>query len=61
MNVSPSKVRNIWLKEDMETWYKRLLRMEEEKNDWVVPFYESQGLQVEHILTDNGREYAGGR
>jgi transposase InsO family protein len=27
--------------------------------DRVLPFYESQGLQVEHILMDNGREYCG--
>jgi len=139
--VSPSTVRNLWIKENMETKYKRLLRLEEEKNgrdmdlteeqirllekinpcfrerhvespypgyllsqdtfmvgtikgvgriylqavvdtygsfafgrlytsklpetamdvlyDRVLPFYESQGLAVEHILTDNGREYCG--
>jgi len=139
--VSPSTVRNIWIKENIETKYKRLLRLEEEKNgqdmdlteeqirllekanpcfrerkvqsfypgyllsqdtfmvgtikgvgriylqavvdtygsfafgklytsklpetamdvlyDRVLPFYESQGLTVEHILTDNGREYCG--
>ena len=139
--VSPSTVRNIWLKENMETKYKRLLRLEEEKNgkdvelteeqikllekanpcfrerhvespypgyllsqdtfmvgtikgvgriylqavvdtygsyafgklytsklpetavdvlyDRVLPFYRDQGLSVEHILTDNGREYCG--
>jgi len=27
--------------------------------DRVLPFYESQGLRVEHVLTDNGREYCG--
>ena len=27
--------------------------------DRVLPFYEAQGLGVEHILTDNGREYCG--
>ncbi len=27
--------------------------------DRVLPFYESQGLAVENILTDNGREYCG--
>jgi hypothetical protein len=27
--------------------------------DRVLPFYESQGISVEHILTDNGREYCG--
>jgi transposase-like protein len=32
IGVSASTVRNIWLKEDMETRYKRLLRLEEEKN-----------------------------
>ena len=141
ISVSPSTVRNIWIKEDMETRYKRLLRMEEENNgrdvelneeqikllekanpcfrerkveslypgyllcqdtflvgtlkgigriylqavvdtfgsfafgklytskipetavdilyDRVLPFYGEQGLEVEHILTDNGREYCG--
>jgi transposase InsO family protein len=141
VSVSPSTVRNIWVKEDMETRYKRLLRLEEEKNghdldlseeqikllekanpcfrerniespypgyllsqdtflvgtlkgigriylqavvdtfgsfafgklytsklpetavdilyDRVLPFYREQGLEVEHILTDNGREYCG--
>jgi len=141
VSVSPSTVRNIWIKENMETRYKRLLRLEEEKNgqevelteeqikllekanpcfrerkvessypgyllcqdtfmvgtlkgigriylqavvdtygsfafgklytsklpetavdtlyDRVLPFYEAHGLEVEHILTDNGREYCG--
>ena len=27
--------------------------------DRVLPFYASQGLTVEHILTDNGRDYCG--
>lgn len=27
--------------------------------DRVLPFYESHALKVEHILTDNGREYCG--
>jgi transposase InsO family protein len=27
--------------------------------DRVMPFYEAHGLSVEHILTDNGREYCG--
>ena len=141
VSVSPSTVRNLWVKEDMETRYKRLLRLEEEKNgqdvelteeqikllekanpcfrerkvespypgyllcqdtflvgtlkgigriylqaavdtfgsfafgklytskipetavdllyDRVLPSYLEQGLEVEHILTDNGREYCG--
>ena len=141
VSVSPGTIRNIWIKEDLETRYKRLLRLEEEKNgqeidlteeqikllekanpcfrerkveslypgyllsqdtfmvgtikgvgriylqavidtygsfafgklytsklpetaadvlyDRVLPFYESQGLTVENILTDNGREYCG--
>lgn len=25
--------------------------------DRVLPFYEAQCLKVEHVLTDNGREY----
>ncbi len=141
VSVSPSTVRNLWIKESMETRYKRLLRMEEEKSgqdielteeqirllekanpcfrerhvespypgyllcqdtfmvgslkgigrvylqavvdtygsfafgklytsklpetavdvlyDRVLPFYEGQGLKVENILSDNGREYCG--
>jgi transposase InsO family protein len=141
VSVSPSTVRNIWLKEGLENKYKRILRLEEEKNgtdidltaeqirllekanpcfrerrvesaypgyllsqdtflvgtikgvgriylqnvvdtygsyafgklytsklpetavdvlyDRVLPFYEAHGLAVEHILTDNGREYCG--
>jgi transposase InsO family protein len=141
ISVSPSTIRNIWIKEDLVTRYKRLLRLEEEKNgqdidlteeqirflekanpcyrerkvespypgyllsqdtfhvgrikgigriwlqavvdtygsfafgklytsklpetavdvlyDRVLPFYESQGVKVENILTDNGREYCG--
>lgn len=141
ISISPGTVRNIWIKEDLVTRYKRLLRLEEEKNggdvdlteeqirflekanpcfrerkvespypgyllsqdtfhvgrikgvgriwlqavvdtygsfafgklytsklpetavdvlyDRVMPFYESQGLKIEHILTDNGREYCG--
>jgi len=139
--VSPGTVRNVWMKEKIETRYKRLLRLEEEKNgqdinlteeqirlleksnpcfrerhvespypgyllcqdtfmcgtlkgigriylqavvdtygsfafgklytsklpetavdvlyDRVMPFYEAHHLNVEHILTDNGREYCG--
>jgi len=139
--VSPSTIRNIWLKEGLERKYKRILRLEEqragqeverteeqirllekanpcfrERNveslypgyllsqdtfmvgvlkgvgkiylqavvdtygsyafgklrtsklpetaadvlyDRVLPFYETHGLNVEHVLTDNGREYCG--
>jgi len=32
VTVCPGTVRNIWLKENMENKYKRLLRLEEEKN-----------------------------
>mgnify|MGYP001206585819 CR=1 FL=1 len=28
-------------------------------NDRVLPFYEEHGVQIEHILTDNGRETCG--
>lgn len=141
ISVSPSTVRNLWIKENLETRYKRLLRLEEEKNgqdldlteeqirllekanpcfrerhvespypgyllcqdtfqvgtlkgigrvylqavvdtygsfafgklytsklpetavdvlyNRVLPFYEAQGLPVEYLLTDNGREYCG--
>jgi transposase InsO family protein len=31
--VSPSSVRNLWIKEEMETRYKRLLRLEEKASD----------------------------
>ena len=141
VSVSPSTVRNIWLREGLESRYKRILRLEEERNgkdmelteeqirliekanpcfrerkvqspypgyllsqdtfmigtikgvgriylqavvdtygsyafgklytsklpetaadvlyDRVLPFYETHGLKVKHILTDNGREYCG--
>ena len=141
ISVSPSTVRNIWIKEGLETRYKRILRFEEQHNgteidltedqirllekanpcfkerhveslypgyllsqdtfmvgtlkgvgrvylqavvdtygsfgfaklytskvpetavdilyDRVLPFYEEHDLTVEHILTDNGREYCG--
>ena len=142
VNVSASSVRNVWIKEDMETRYKRLLRLEERSAaqegfelteeqirliekanpcfkerhveseypgqllcqdtfyvgrlkgvgriylqalvdtysslafgklytskrpetavdllyDRVLPFYESHGLTIEAILTDNGTEYKG--
>jgi transposase InsO family protein len=140
-SVSPGTVRNIWLKEGLETRYKRILRLEEERGgtdidlteeqvrliekanpcfrerkvespypgyllsqdtflvgvikgvgrvylqavidtygsyafgklytsklpetaadilyDKALPFYEEHNLKVEHILTDNGREYCG--
>lgn len=141
ISVSSSTVRNLWLKEGLETRYKRILRLEEQTQgkrielteeqirllekanpcfrerkvesrypgyllsqdtfavgvikgvgriylqavvdtygsyafgklytsklsetavdvlyDRVLPFYEAHGLKVEHILTDNGREYCG--
>ncbi len=141
VSVCPTSVRNVWLKEDLETKYKRLLRLEEKamskvfklteqqirllekanpefaerhvKSDYpgyllcqdtfyvgrlkgigriylqavvdtfgsvafgklytskrqetaadvlydrVLPFYESNGIQIEAILTDNGTEYKG--
>lgn len=141
ISVSPSTVRNIWIREGVETRYKRILRLEEELhgksielteeqirliekanpcfrerhvespypgyllsqdtfmvgtikgvgriylqavvdtygsyafgklytskhpitavdvlNDRALPFYRSHGISVEHILTDNGREYCG--
>jgi transposase InsO family protein len=30
-------------------------------NDQVIPFYQHQGIKIEHILTDNGSEYCGRR
>jgi transposase InsO family protein len=141
ITISPTTVRNLWIKEGLETRYKRILRLESEKHgqalelteeqirliekanpcfrerhvespypgyllcqdtfmigtlkgigrvylqavvdtyssyafgklytsklpetavevlyDRVLPFYEFQDLTVEHILTDNGREYCG--
>jgi transposase InsO family protein len=141
ISVSPTTVRNIWIREGLETRYKRILRLEEELhgkdmelteeqikliekanpcfrerhvespypgyllsqdtfmvgtlkgvgrvylqavvdtygsyafgklytsklpitaadvlNDRVLPFYLGHGMRVEHILTDNGREYCG--
>ncbi len=141
ISVSASAIRNLWIKENMENKYKRLLRLEEEKADTeldlseeqirllekanpcfrerhvespypgyllcqdtfmvgtikgigriylqavvdtygsfgfgklycskipetavdvlydrVFPFYEAQGIRIEHLLTDNGREYCG--
>ena len=32
ISISPSTIRNLWIKEDLETKYKRLLRLEEERN-----------------------------
>jgi transposase InsO family protein len=28
-------------------------------NERVLPFYEEQGVEVQHLLTDNGREFCG--
>ena len=28
-------------------------------NDRVLPFYEEHSVEVQHLLTDNGREYCG--
>jgi len=42
VSVSPSTVRNIWVKEDMETRYKRLLRLEEEKSGQDLDLSEEQ-------------------
>jgi transposase InsO family protein len=28
-------------------------------NDRVIPFYEEEGVGIERLLTDNGREYCG--
>jgi len=42
ITVSPGTVRNIWLKENIETKYKRLLRLEQEKNGKDVDLTEEQ-------------------
>lgn len=36
VSVCASTVRNIWIKEGLETKYKRLLRLEEKSADWFV-------------------------
>ena len=28
-------------------------------NDWVVPFFDEQGIKLQRILTDRGTEYCG--
>jgi transposase-like protein len=40
--VSPSTIRNLWIKENLETKYKRLLRLEEEKNGQDLDLTEEQ-------------------
>ena len=42
ISVSPSTIRNIWIKENLETKYKRLLRLEEEKNGQEMELTEEQ-------------------
>jgi transposase InsO family protein len=42
VTVSPTTVRNIWIKENMETRYKRVLRLEVEKNGKDVGLTEEQ-------------------
>ena len=40
--VSPSTVSNVWIEENMETRYKRMLRLEEEKDDQDMDLTEEQ-------------------
>jgi hypothetical protein len=47
ISVSPGTVRNPWLKEGMETKYKRLLRLEEEKNGQDVELPAEQIRLIE--------------
>ena len=42
ISVSPSTVRNLWMKENLETRYKRLLRLEEERHGKEIPLTEEQ-------------------
>jgi hypothetical protein len=42
VSISPSTIRNIWIKEGLETKYKRLLRLEEEKNGQDIDLTEEQ-------------------
>jgi hypothetical protein len=42
ISISASTVRNIWVKEDMETRYKRLLRLEEQRNGTDLTLAEEQ-------------------
>ena len=46
VTVSPGTVRNIWVKENTETKYKRLLRLEEEKNGKDVDRSSSLRRQI---------------
>lgn len=53
ISVSASTIRNLWIKEKIETKYKRLLRLGQEKAGQELE------LTVERVLTDNGRGYSG--
>lgn len=42
ISVSPSTVRNLWIRENLETRYKRLLRLEEERHGSEISLTEEQ-------------------
>lgn len=42
VSVSPSTIRNLWIKENLETRYKRMLRLEEEKIGEEMDLTEEQ-------------------
>ena len=45
--VSPSSVRNLWIKEDLETRYKRLLRLEESASEYGFELTEAHIRLIE--------------
>lgn len=47
VSVSPSTVRNIWIKEGLETRYKRILRLEEERHGKDIELTEEQIRLIE--------------
>jgi RPA family protein len=42
ISVCPSTVRNLWIREDLETKYKRILRLEEQTQDQEMELTEEQ-------------------
>ena len=47
VSVSPSTIRNIWLKEGLETRYKRILKLEEERSGGEIDLTEEQIKLIE--------------
>ena len=56
VSVSPSTVRNLWFKEGLESRYKRILRLEEEKNGkGHPPFAVESGWGLPLFFPPNGQ------